>query len=130
MRRPHEQSSFDQLGHSTGIVQSRTVCAARRTLCKVTLRRDRPLKRRRFLADVFRHAVWRYFRFSLSFRDVEELMAARGVDVSYETIRCWTIKFGSRLPENRRCRRPLWVGPRHWHKAGTRTFQNDVSLGH
>jgi len=43
---------------------------------------------------VIRHAVWLYFRFNLSFRDVEELMAQRGIDVSYETIRCWTIKFG------------------------------------
>jgi len=38
-------------------------------------------KRHRFPADVIRQAVWLYFRFSLSFRDVEELMAARGVDV-------------------------------------------------
>ncbi len=45
-------------------------------------------KRHRFPADVIRQTVWLYFRFSLSFRDVEELMAARGIDVSYETIRC------------------------------------------
>ena len=51
-------------------------------------------KRHRYPAEVIRHAVWLYFRFSLSLRDVEELLAARGVDVSYETIRCWTIKFG------------------------------------
>lgn len=44
--------------------------------------------RHRFRAHVIRHAVWLYFRFSLSFRDVEELMAQRGIDVSYETIRC------------------------------------------
>ncbi|WP_269514518.1 DDE-type integrase/transposase/recombinase [Brevundimonas subvibrioides] len=48
-------------------------------------------KRHRFPAGVIRHAVWLYFRFSLSFRDVEELLAQRGIDVSYETIRCWTI---------------------------------------
>ena len=51
-------------------------------------------KRHRFPPEVIRQAVWLYFRFSLSLRDVEELMAARGVEVSYETIRCWTIKFG------------------------------------
>jgi len=51
-------------------------------------------KRHRFPAEVIRHAVWLYLRFSLSFRDVEELMAQRGIDVSYETIRCWTIKLG------------------------------------
>ena len=54
-------------------------------------------KRHRFPAAVIRQAVWLYFRFSLRFRDVEELMAARGIDVSYETIRCWTIKFGPQI---------------------------------
>jgi transposase-like protein len=44
-------------------------------------------KRRRFPADVIRHAVWLHFRFALSFRDVEELLAQRGIEVSYETIR-------------------------------------------
>lgn len=87
-----------------------------------------PLKRHRFLADVIRHAVWLYFRFSLSFRDVEELMAARGVDVSYETIRCWTIKFGSRLPENRHCRRPLRVESRPSPRDGKRTSANAAML--
>lgn len=47
-------------------------------------------KRHRFPGEVICHAVWLYFRFNLSFRDVEELMAQRGIDVSYETIRCWT----------------------------------------
>ena len=71
-----------------------------------------PFKRHRFPADVIRQAVWLYFRFSLSFRDVEELMAARGVDVSYETIRCWTIKFGPlialRLKKRREPPSPRW----------------------
>ena len=51
-------------------------------------------KRHRFPADIIRHAVWLYFRFTLSLRDVEEMLAQRGIEVSYETIRCWTIKFG------------------------------------
>ena len=51
-------------------------------------------KRHRFPPDVIRHAVWLYFRFTLSLRDVEELLAQRGIEVSYETIRCWTRKFG------------------------------------
>ena len=51
-------------------------------------------KRHRFPPDVIRHAVWLYFRFTLSLRDVEELLAQRGIKVSYETIRCWTRKFG------------------------------------
>jgi len=45
-------------------------------------------KRHRFPAEVIRHAVWLYFRFTLSFRDVEEILARRGINVSYETIRC------------------------------------------
>jgi len=75
----------------------------------------RPLsfKRHRFPADVIRHAVWLYFRFTLSFRDVEELLAQRGIDVSHETIRCWTIKFGPQIARNLKRRRPA-PSPR-WH---------------
>ena len=51
--------------------------------------------RHRFHPDIIRRAIWMYFRFNLSFRDVEELMIERGVDVSYETIRRWVDKFGS-----------------------------------
>lgn len=75
----------------------------------------RPLsfKRHRFPADVIRHAVWLYFRFTLSFRDVEEMLAQRGIDVSYETIRCWTIKFGPQIARNLKRKRPA-PSPR-WH---------------
>jgi len=59
-----------------------------------------------FPADVICYAVWLYFRFTMSFRDVEELFAQRGIEVSYETIRCWTIKFGPQIVENLRRRRP------------------------
>ena len=51
--------------------------------------------RHRFLPDIVRRVVWVYFRFNLSFRDVEELLIERGIDVSYETIRRWVDKFGS-----------------------------------
>jgi len=64
-------------------------------------------KRHRFPAEVIRHAVWLYFRFSLSLRDVEEMLAARGVEVSYETIRCWTRKFGSLIARRLKTRRPV-----------------------
>ena len=70
-------------------------------------------KRHRFPADVIRHAVWLYFRFTLSLRDVEELLAQRGIKVSYETIRCWTIKFGPQIARNLKRRRPA-PSPR-WH---------------
>lgn len=51
-------------------------------------------KRHRFPPDVIRHAVWLYFRFTLTLRDVEALLAKRGIEVSYEAIRCRTRKFG------------------------------------
>jgi putative transposase len=51
-------------------------------------------KRYRFPAEIISHAVWLYYRFSLSYRDVEELMAARGIVLTYETIRQWCQKFG------------------------------------
>ncbi len=46
-------------------------------------------KRHRFPPAVIQHAVWLYFRFALSFRDAEEILAYRGVDASYETISAW-----------------------------------------
>ena len=48
----------------------------------------------RFPSEIISHAVWLYYRFCLSFRDVEDLLAERGVIVSYETIRQWCGKFG------------------------------------
>jgi putative transposase len=51
-------------------------------------------KRFRYPNEVISHAVWMYHRFCLSYRDVEELLAARGIIVSYETIRQWCLKFG------------------------------------
>jgi transposase-like protein len=51
-------------------------------------------KRHRFHPDIIRRAIWMYFKFNLSFRDIEDLMTERGVDVSYETIRRWVDKFG------------------------------------
>ncbi len=51
-------------------------------------------KRHRFPPAIIGHAVWRYFRFALSYRDVEELLAERGVIVTYETVRQWCRKFG------------------------------------
>ncbi len=50
--------------------------------------------RHRFPAAIIQHAVWLYFRFPLSFRDVEGLLCERGIDVSYETARRWFLKFG------------------------------------
>jgi putative transposase len=50
--------------------------------------------RHRFSPDIIQHAVWLYFRFPLSYRDVEDLLSDRSIDVSYETARRWALKFG------------------------------------
>jgi putative transposase len=63
-------------------------------------------KRHRYPTEIIAHAVWLYFRFSLSYRDVEELLAARGILVSYETVRQWGLKFGQTYANQLRRRRP------------------------
>ena len=70
-------------------------------------------KRHRFPPTIIRQAVWLYARFTLSYRDVEEMLAERGVDVSYETVRAWFLKFGPDIAANLRCRRPRPSD--HWH---------------
>jgi hypothetical protein len=62
----------------------------------------------RFPSEIISHAVWLYFRFSLSFRDVEELLAQRGIIVTYETIRQWCLKFGQTYANEVRRRRLRW----------------------
>jgi transposase-like protein len=61
--------------------------------------------RHQFPPAIIRHAVWLYFRFTLSFRDVEDLLAERGLDVSYETVRRWVLKFGPLFARELRRRR-------------------------
>ena len=64
-----------------------------------------PYKGFRFPQEIISHAVWLYFRFSLSYRDVEELLSERGIIVSYETIRQWSRKFGQTYANQLRRRR-------------------------
>ena len=56
--------------------------------------------RHQFPPSIIQHAVWLYLRFTLSYRDVEDLLAERGLDVSYETVRRWVLKFGPLFAEN------------------------------
>ena len=53
-------------------------------------------KRYRFPAEIIQYAVWLYHRFNLSHRDIEDLLAERGIIVSYESIRLWSNKFGTK----------------------------------
>ena len=61
-------------------------------------------KRYRFPAEIIHYAVWLYHRFNLSHRDIEDLLAERGITVSYESVRLWCIKFGPQYA--RRLKRP------------------------
>ena len=72
-----------------------------------------PHHRHRFPAEIISHCVWLYFRFTLSFRDVEEMLAMRGVCLSYETVREWCLKFGQTYANGLRHRSPR-PGDR-WH---------------
>ena len=65
-----------------------------------------PHYRHRFSAEIITHAVWLYHVFSLSLRDVELLLAERGIVVSYETVRRWCQKFGQSFANRLRRRRP------------------------
>src|SRR6476646_9720822 len=67
----------------------------------------------RFPAEVISHAVWLYFRFPLSLRMVEEMLAARGIVVSHESVRQWALKFGQAFAN--RIRRRLPCAGDKWH---------------
>jgi transposase-like protein len=70
-------------------------------------------RRHRFPVEIIQHAVWLYFRFPLSFRDVEDMLAERGIDISYETVRRWSVKFG--LAYASRLRRSHPPADMRWH---------------
>ena len=77
-------------------------------------------KRHRFAPEIIAHAVWLYFRFALSDRDVEELLAERGVSVTCETIRQWCRTFGQGYANALRRRRP---------RPGDQWHLDEVSIG-
>jgi putative transposase len=83
--------------------------------------------RHRYPPAIIQKAIWLYFRFPLSFRDVEEMLAEREIDVSYETIRRWVLKFGPAIAANVRSRRAQPSGVWHLDEvfvriAGKRTY--------
>ena len=69
--------------------------------------------RHRFPGIVIQQAVWLYFLFALSYRDVEDMLAERGIDVTYETVRRWVLKFGTTIARKLRRGRPR--PDRRWH---------------
>ena len=82
-------------------------------MCYHLLMRTVSYHRHRFPPDIIQNAVWLYFRFPLSFRDIEDLLAERGIDVSYETVRRWSVKFG--LAYARKLRRSHPPADTRWH---------------
>src|ERR1700686_5668970 len=70
-------------------------------------------RRHRFPASIIQHVIWLYLRFTLSYRDVEDLLAERGLDISYETVRRWVLKFGPLFARELRRRRPRPTA--RWH---------------
>jgi transposase-like protein len=76
-------------------------------------------RRHRFPPPVIQHTIWLYLRFTLSYRDVEELLGQRGLDISYETIRRWVRKFGSVIARRLRQRKPEIRGR---HSCGVLLF--------
>ena len=69
--------------------------------------------RHRYPSIVIQQAIWLYFRFALSYRDVEDMLAERGIDVSYETVRRWALKFGAIIA--RKLRRGRSGPDVRWH---------------
>jgi len=69
--------------------------------------------RHRFPPVIIQHAVWRYARFALSFRDVEDLLVEPGIDVSNETVRRWFLRFGRLIARNLRHSSPRPSASRH-----------------
>ena len=78
-------------------------------------RRMQPVSylRHRFPPEVIQHSVWLYLRFTLSYRDVQDLLAERGLDLSYETVRRWVAKFGPDYARRLRRGRPKPTS--QWH---------------
>jgi len=84
-------------------------------------------RRHRFPPVVIQHAVWLYLRFTLSYRDVEDLLAERGLDMSYETIRSWVLKFGPAIARRLRQRRPRRAIDGTWTRWWSESPESECS---
>ncbi len=87
-----------------------------------------PYKNHRFPPEIIAHAVWLYHRFSLSFREVEEMLAERGVTVTYEAVRQWCLKFGHAFAKKLRHRRGRPGDTWHLDESAPRTHAQSSGL--
>jgi putative transposase len=94
-----------------GIVKMMVVCSHATMSQPAT--RPALYKGYRFPPEIISRCVWLYYRFSVSLRDVSELMLARGIEVSHESIRLWTLRFGAEYA--RRLRRSRSACSNIWH---------------
>ena len=82
-------------------------------------------RRHRFPPVIIQHSVWFYLRY----RDVEELLAERGLDISYETVRCWVLKFGPVIARRLRRCRPRPSNRWHLDESAPRTHDQQRECG-
>jgi putative transposase len=85
-------------------------------------------RRHRFPPEIIQHAIWLYLRFTLSYRDVEELLAERGLDISYETVRRWVLKFGPTIARRLRQGRPRPSDRWHLDESAPRTHDQQMGV--
>src|SRR5215831_20199881 len=78
-------------------------------------------KNHRFPSEIISHGVWLYYRFPLSYRDVQEILFERGITVTHEAIRQWCLKFGQDYANQLKHRRP---------RTGDRWYSLNLSLRH
>jgi transposase-like protein len=81
-------ASLYEINHVSGSMNRQ------RMLSKALMLRKISYSEYRFPPEIVQHSIWLHLRFTPSFRDVEDLLAERGITVSYETIRCWVNHFG------------------------------------
>src|SRR5215831_20574670 len=82
----------------------------------------------RFPPEIISYAVWLYHRFCLNFRDVEELLAERGVTVSYEAVRQWCLKFGQEFARKLRHRQGQLGDTWHLDEGAPRTHRQRAGV--
>src|SRR5262245_58665627 len=86
-------------------------------------------KNHRFPGEIISHGVWLYYRFTLSYRDVQELLFERGITVSHEAIRKWCRKFGQDYANQPRHRRPRPGTSGTWMRCFSRSMVGGIPCG-
>ena len=86
-------------------------------------------RRHRFPPEIISYGIWLYHRFSLSYRDIEDLLAERGIIVSYESIRRWCLKFGPRYQRSLKRRERQFGDDQFVDEVLCRSRVGDITCG-